>query len=194
MNSARKQPHVLKIVLWAALPAVVLVLIVLLAPFGWGWEREHRWQAYRQTALAAGTMLDLPALPPPIDPAQKMRYVLAAIEVARYDHAQKYALTGETYLRQAQLAIALERFRRAHGALPERLSEVVPQYLPCVLLDPLDGEEMRYARDAANRYRLWSVGLDQEDDGGKVKVKKESESKEDEAPDDIVWPGTVAGK
>ncbi|MEP6671120.1 MAG: hypothetical protein ABJF10_18310 [Chthoniobacter sp.] len=125
---------------------------------------------------------------------ENVRYALAAITVARYTNAQKYALTAETFLRQAQLAIALERFRREHGNLPERLSEVVPQYLPRVLLDPMDGKEMRYARDDPRHYRLWSVGQDREDDGGKVEVKKETDGKEETDPEDIVWPGSAAGK
>jgi len=41
-------------------------------------------------------------------------------------------------------AIAVERFRRATGALPERLEELVPDYLAAVPLSLEDGEPVSY--------------------------------------------------
>jgi hypothetical protein len=46
---------------------VGVVLIVASLPFMWGWVAEHRWQNYRQGALAAGQALEplrqAPAIP-----------------------------------------------------------------------------------------------------------------------------------
>ena len=65
----------------------------------------------------------------------------------------------------ADAAIAVERFRRKYGKLPERLEELVPQFLPQVLTDPYDGKPLRYiARE--DEYLIYAVGPNRIDDGG----------------------------
>ena len=130
-----------------------------------------------------------------METGERIRYALAEIVTPRYARPAQHLLTAETYLRQARLAVALERFRREHAAFPDHLSQLAPHYLRSVLVDPMDGKEMRYARDSANRFRLWSVGEDLEDDGGRVETKKESDDNEEKSePEDIVWVGTAAEK
>ena len=67
--------------------------------------------------------------------------------------------------RSADAAIAAERFRRATGALPGALGQLVPEYLPAVPIDPFSGGEIRYLK-AADRVVVYSVGLNEQDDGG----------------------------
>jgi hypothetical protein len=134
---------------------------------------------------------DLPFDFEDMESAEKIRYALAEIVTPSYSRPEQHLLKAETYLRQARLAVALERYRREHGVFPDRLTQLAPQYVRSIPVDPLDGKEMRYAKDAPNRFRLWSVGKDLEDDGGKLQVKKESD--EEEGADDIVWLGTVVG-
>ena len=67
--------------------------------------------------------------------------------------------------RTADGAIAAERFRRATGALPGALGRLVPEYLPAVPIDPFSGREIRYL-NAADRVVVYSVGLNEKDDGG----------------------------
>ncbi|MBC8011361.1 MAG: hypothetical protein H7067_14845 [Burkholderiales bacterium] len=51
--------------------------------------------------------------------------------------------------------VALRLYHLAHGALPESLDELVPEYLPAVPVDYVDRQPIRYSRE----YRtLWSVG------------------------------------
>jgi hypothetical protein len=82
------------------------------------------------------------------------------------------AITKETssvaYLRTSIAAIAVERFRLAHGRLPENLNELVPQFLSTVPDDPFDGQPLRYHR-LAKGYVVYSVGADGHDDGGREK-------------------------
>ena len=78
------------------------------------------------------------------------------------------ALRTETLVHQARLACALERYFLQHQRYPETLNELVPTFIDKVLLDPCDDKPMRYARTPAGRYKLWSLGFDGEDDGGKV--------------------------
>lgn len=81
------------------------------------------------------------------------------------------ALMGRDQLEAARSAtlvvIAMEAYRRAHGAWPERLDELVPAYLPAIPADPCTGEPLRFipARDGRPP-TLYSVGVDGVDDGG----------------------------
>jgi len=69
-------------------------------------------------------------------------------------------------VRAAQSALAVERFRLAHGQLPEDLQELVPQFLSAVPDDPFDGQSLRYHR-LAKGYVVYSIGRDGHDDGGR---------------------------
>jgi hypothetical protein len=61
--------------------------------------------------------------------------------------------------------IAVERYRNARGGIPEKLSDLVPAYLPAVPLDPWDGKPLRYKK-LDKGYVIYSVGSDRKDDGG----------------------------
>jgi len=70
------------------------------------------------------------------------------------------------YLRAAQVALAVERFRLATGGLPDSLERLVPVYLETVPRDPFDGAPLRY-RKLAPGFVVYSVGEDEKDDGGR---------------------------
>ena len=69
-------------------------------------------------------------------------------------------------LRLATTALAVERFRLAHGKTPEKLDELVPQFLSAVPLDPFNGQPLRYHR-LNKGYVIYSIGDDCHDDGGR---------------------------
>jgi RNA polymerase sigma factor (sigma-70 family) len=70
-------------------------------------------------------------------------------------------------LRLALTAVALEQFRAAHNnRYPPTLSELTPDYLSATLLDPFDGQPLRYRQQGAG-YALYSIGPDLKDDGGR---------------------------
>jgi hypothetical protein len=62
-------------------------------------------------------------------------------------------------------AIGVERYRRATGASPDSLAQLVPAYLPAVPIDPFSGREIRYVK-TADRVIVYSVGSNEKDDGG----------------------------
>jgi len=70
----------------------------------------------------------------------------------------------------ARTALAIERYRLATGKVPERLEELVPQYLKEVPIDPFDGQPIRYRRTNPG-YCLYSIGEDGQDNGGKEKAE-----------------------
>jgi hypothetical protein len=76
--------------------------------------------------------------------------------------ARNVALNGA-----ADAAIACERYRRRHGELPERLDQLVPEFLPEVATDPYNGLPLQYlVRDA--EYLVYSVGSNRIDQGGLI--------------------------
>lgn len=87
--------------------------------------------------------------------------------------AVSHAATGRAMTRPwidaAVTAVALERYRRAHGSWPQTLNSLVPEFLAEVPRDPFDGASLRYALHNGAP-RLWSIGNDRSDEGGKVAV------------------------
>ncbi|MHC4334350.1 MAG: hypothetical protein ACYSUP_13300 [Planctomycetota bacterium] len=77
-------------------------------------------------------------------------------------------LTAIAHLRTAQVAVAVERYRLATGALPDTLAGLVPAYLDAVRADPFDGKDLRYKKLEAG-FVVYSIGEDETDNGGKEK-------------------------
>jgi hypothetical protein len=74
--------------------------------------------------------------------------------------------------RLAATCVAVRLYALDHsGNLPEKLDDLVPAYLPSVPLDPLaaGGKALRYVNGSTDprRPRVYSVGVDGVDDGGK---------------------------
>jgi hypothetical protein len=71
-------------------------------------------------------------------------------------------LRSQVTLQTAQLGLAAERFRLAHGRWPERLDELVPEFLPAVPNDPYTGKAyvLRRRDDGLVIYSLGPDGVD----------------------------------
>lgn len=70
---------------------------------------------------------------------------------------------AESRLLTCELGIRM--YRSEHGSPPEKLGDLVPQYLPAVPDDPF-GEGPLVYRRAGGDYLLYSIGQDRKDDGG----------------------------
>jgi hypothetical protein len=75
--------------------------------------------------------------------------------------------TNTARLRAARAAVAVERYRLAHGQLPATLAVLVPDYLDAVPTDPFDpaSAELQY-RKLAKGYVVYSIGSDATNDDG----------------------------
>ena len=81
------------------------------------------------------------------------------------------------HLRVADAGLAVQRYRLATGKLPDKLADLVPEYLESVPKDPFDGNELRYEKLGPG-FVVYSIGEDLSDDGGKEKEpKKRGEKK-----------------
>jgi hypothetical protein len=127
---------------------------------------------------AAAANADLPsfraalAATDPMPEATKSpgRYSMATLMLPSFTRAveQHYRALADRRLTAVCLAVRL--YAADHGgALPEKLDDLVPNYLPSVPLDPLAaGAKLRYVNDKADpqRPRVYSVGPDGADHGG----------------------------
>ena len=88
---------------------------------------------------------------------------------------------AHAHLNLAEVACALERFHLAHGAYPQTLGELAPQFIARLPNDFMDGQPLRYRRLDDHRFKLYSVALDLKDDGGTFPASA------DGATGDWVW-------
>ncbi len=134
------------------------------------------YRARRRTAWAPTCAdMDFPLGWDPGDPVQKLRVVLGPNSVGRLlFHAGGTPNMARMMLRRCQLDVeigatqarlALRAWQSEHGSLPEDLEDLVPGYLDAVPVDAFDGRPLRYERQAG---RMWSVGSDLRDRGGRL--------------------------
>jgi hypothetical protein len=76
------------------------------------------------------------------------------------------AEVNEVARQQVVAAIALKRYQLKYGKYPPDLNSLVPEFISAVPLDVVDGQPLRYRRNADGTFLLYSIGGDGKDDGG----------------------------
>jgi hypothetical protein len=94
---------------------------------------------------------------------------------------------GQESVDLARVAMALERYRLAHGEYPESLALLTPQFLAKLPHDIINGEPLHYRRTTDGQFVLYSVGWNETDDGGVVVFSKGSSPRVDINEGDWVW-------
>jgi len=119
-------------------------------------------QALRAADQAEAKLDDLAAGASPLTKVTHVFPLLLApaIGAAFEATARNVAMNGA-----ADAAIAIELYRRRHGKLPERLKQLVPDFLPQIPTDPFDGQPLKYVV-REEEYLIYSVGRDRVDNGG----------------------------
>ncbi len=97
----------------------------------------------------------------------------ARIEGFLNNYAEKVA-RGQTEVNLARVALALERYRLAHGEFLEKLDALAPQFIAQVPHDVIGGQPLKYRRTSDGQFVLYSIGWDEKDDGGVVVNQKSS--------------------
>jgi len=114
--------------------------------------------------------------------------VLAAMLVPAIQSSRIAEANAQVQLDLADIGLAIEHWIHGHGAPPPELASLVPEYLAAVPLDPFDpsGSPIRYAtQDAA--WRVYSVGENFTDDGGRIPVRFPGRQKVLEGSDHILF-------
>src|SRR5262249_51011285 len=81
------------------------------------------------------------------------------------------ALRSQMQIRTAMVGVAIERYRLANKQWPDKLDDLVPDYLDVVPLDffdPREGQPLRYRR-FKDGVVVYSVGPDGVDNGGRLR-------------------------
>ena len=73
-----------------------------------------------------------------------IRYAFPSLLLPRIAHMSKAAERAIQQRDATEVAIALVLFQRRHGVWPQKLDELVPDLLPAVPPDRLDGQPLRY--------------------------------------------------
>ncbi len=81
------------------------------------------------------------------------------------------AARGDAHHGAAVAGVAMYRYRAAHGRFPEKLDDLVPEFLFEVPQDPFDGKPLRL-KQAEGGPVIYSIGPNMTDDGG-VPIGKE---------------------
>lgn len=100
--------------------------------------------------------------------------------------AQKFAY-AQSSAELGRVAIALERYRLAHGTYPSSLDDLSPQFMPEVPHDIINGQPLHYRLTTDGRFVLYSVGRNERDDGGVVVFKDSSKRIVNRDEGDWVW-------
>jgi hypothetical protein len=91
---------------------------------------------------------------------------ISAVCMPRVQEFAANSTAAQVTTDQIKLACSLERYYLKHRIYPEKLAQLVPEFLQRIHPDPLSGEPYHYQREENGRYKLWSVGWNGKDDDG----------------------------
>ena len=98
--------------------------------------------------------------------------VLERLMLPALGAVRKFAC-GQESVDLARVAIALERYRQAHGDYPESLDVLAPQFIAKLPHDVINGQPLHYRHTSDGQFVLYSVGWNETDDGGEVGLRKD---------------------
>ncbi len=101
-----------------------------------------------------------------------MRYPLITLLMPALSKAALTKDLADARRDAAIATIALARYRADHHRYPNTLAELLPDYLPALPLDPVDGQPLRYLLTPTGPV-LYSLGFDEDDDQGRATEKPE---------------------
>jgi hypothetical protein len=100
-------------------------------------------------------------------PVPNVAFTRAAAGVLDFERVGHVATDAQIAVLRAEIAVY--RFRAAHQRLPSTLSELFPQFVPTVPIDPFGGRAnapLRYKLKPDGSFLLYSLGPDLIDNGG----------------------------
>lgn len=100
--------------------------------------------------------------------------------------AKKFAF-AQSSANLARVAIALERYRLAHGEYPDSLDALAPQFMQKVPHDIIGGGPLHYRLNSDGQFVLYSIGWNETDDGGVIVFNKGSTPTVNRDEGDWVW-------
>lgn len=122
------------------------------SPPVWTWTGPPGFESLRaETAAAAANNRTLPHM----------------LFVSSYHRIAEFCELLRVQTDAARVAVALQRYHNQHDAWPESLDALVPDALPAIPADWVDGQPLRYTRSEDGQPALYSIGPDGDDDNAK---------------------------
>jgi hypothetical protein len=114
------------------------------------------------------------------NPTKERRAVTAATALFLYygNHSPSPFLRAAALQRASIAVLAIERYRRERGQLPDHLDDLVPDYLAAVPADPCNGYPMRMVKRHGS-YAVYGVGIDLADNVGDVEYRDDHAATDD---------------
>jgi hypothetical protein len=131
-----------------------------------GWKSG--WRASEDLQLRATAMGHPEHIWHRIRPNLPGRWLAANMQAGDQNTVRK-ALQSVVICRSLQLALAVRAFELKTGSLPDLVEELVPTFLPLVLVDPITGSPLKWNRQTG---LIYSVGMNGNDDGGQFDLEK----------------------
>ena len=107
-------------------------------------------------------------------PISRFRYFFVMLMTPSYDTFLNRVVASDGNRDGVFIGLALELYHREHGKWPESLGELSPKYLPTLPADPITGKPLHY-KIVGDRPIVYSVGVDGDDDGGRLAKNKDGE-------------------
>jgi hypothetical protein len=104
----------------------------------------------------------------------RFRYLFVLLLTPSYDTFLNRVVASDGNRDGVFIGLALELYHREHNKWPESLSELSPKYLPTLPADPITGKPLHY-KIVNDRPIVYSVGVDGDDDGGRLAKNKDGE-------------------
>ncbi len=172
-------------------------LCAKLAPAGWRYENMALAAMVQQRSIDIyDPQLDL-ILPSAREAAESAmhdafhpwspRTCLASALTPDLNYLWVMTARAQTTVKEAVVACALERYRLARGQFPEKLQQLVPQFIECLPRDVVSGDSFSYRLLHSSRFLLYSSGWNLTDDGGLAHPQARIDASSTEG--DWVWPG-----
>ena len=113
--------------------------------------------------------------------------ILASMLFPAFGGAVKKFAYAQSSVDLARVAIALERYRQAHGEYPGSLDVLAPQFIAKIPHDIINCQPLHYRRTDDGQFVLYSVGWNETDDGGVVVFEGKKTERVDISQGDWVW-------
>jgi len=108
-------------------------------------------------------------------PINRFRYMFVSMLTPSYDRLLNRLTVSDGERQGALIGLALELYHRDEKRWPQSLAELSPRWLPEAPVDPLTGKPLHY-KIVDDRPLVYSVGIDGDDDGGRLAKNKDGES------------------
>jgi hypothetical protein len=156
--------------------------IAYLIPAGWFYQNELRISKFilgqslpvadasRQTispALVRQAQKSLEAMP------RSPYTILCRMLLPALGQCSRKFASAQATVNLARTACALERHRLAQGKLPDSLNALVPRFIAALPRDPIGGQPLHYEVVDGSQFVLYSVGWNENDDGGQVGLSQQ---------------------